>query len=91
MGNFMNTVFTDFGAVTPLLNGADLMCAGIIKDRIDEFPENSPVCIMAIGKTLPYALGIAKISSKEILEVNCGVAVEILHRLGDGLWITEEI
>lgn len=91
LGDVMVTVYTDQGAISPLLNGADLMCAGVKKDDLADFPEGSPVCVVALGKTLPFAIGTAKMSSQELKKAKSGIGIEIIHRLGDGLWLTSEL
>mmetsp|Transcript_20429 Transcript_20429/g.37981 ORF Transcript_20429/g.37981 Transcript_20429/m.37981 type:complete len:183 (-) Transcript_20429:53-601(-) len=90
-GSFMEKITVDIGAVKPLITGAELMCPGILKDGLGDFPANTPVQIMAVGKTLPFAIGITKMSSEDIRETNNGVGVEILHTLGDGLWSTLDL
>ncbi|GBG32271.1 Malignant T-cell-amplified sequence 1-like [Hondaea fermentalgiana] len=85
-GDFMTKVWVDAGAIKPLIGGADLMCPGIRQDKLEDFPADTPVQIMAEGKELPFAVGITKLSAAEIRATNSGIGVEILHSLGDGLW-----
>jgi PUA domain protein len=84
-------IYVDTGAIKPLIGGAELMCPGIRKDLLVEFAADTPVQIMSEGKTLPFAVGITKMSSADIKNSNTGVGVEILHTLGDGLWNTISI
>jgi PUA domain protein len=46
----------------------------------------SPVAIYAEGKEHAMAVGLTKMSTKDIREVNKGVGVENVHYLNDGLW-----
>jgi PUA domain protein len=41
---------------------------------------------MAEGKTHALAIGLTKMSGKEIIEQNKGIAIENIHYLNDGLW-----
>jgi len=87
-GDFMEKVQVDAGAIAPLIGGAALMCRGIQKEHLGDFPADTPVQIMAKGKTLPFAIGISKMSAADIKNVDSGVGIEILHTLADGLWNT---
>jgi len=90
-GDFMPIVQVDTGAIKPLIGGAALMCPGIQKENLGDFEADTPVQIMSLGKKLPFAVGITKMSSDAIKSTNTGVGVEILHTLGDGLWNTPTI
>jgi PUA domain protein len=45
-----------------------------------------PVAIYAEGKEHAMAVGLTKMSTKDMKEINKGVAVENIHYLNDGLW-----
>jgi PUA domain protein len=82
----------DKGAIKHILKGADIMCPGLTSAgaRIDEaLPSNRMVGIFAEGKEHALAIGITKLSTEEIRNVNKGVAVENIHYLNDGLWKLE--
>lgn len=49
--------------------------------------EGVPVAIYAEDKKLAIAVGMTKMSSEEVVEVNKGTAVENYHYLGDELWV----
>ena len=46
----------------------------------------TPVAIYAEGKEHAMAVGLTKLSTKDIKEINKGIAVENVHCLNDGLW-----
>jgi predicted ribosome-associated RNA-binding protein Tma20 len=47
---------------------------------------DAPVAIYAEGKEHAMAVGITKMSTKDMREVNKGIGVDNLHFLTDGLW-----
>lgn len=49
------------------------------------------VIIKAEGKQHAIAVGIMKMSSKDIRKKNKGVGIDVPHFLGDGLFQTNEI
>jgi PUA domain protein len=49
------------------------------------------VAIYAEGKEHAMAVGLTKLSTADIREVNKGVAVELMHHLNDGLWKTTSV
>ena len=53
---------------------------------MEEFKKGDIVSIFANTKSCAYAIGKAAMGSKKILEKGKGVAIEILHKLNDGLW-----
>ena len=78
----------DRGAIKFVMNGADIMCPGFTSEggHLNEAHEDQVVAIMAEGKQHPFAVGLMKLSSARIQEVNKGVGVLNLHFLGDALW-----
>ncbi len=49
-------------------------------------PKGAVVGIYIEGKVHPCAVGVMRMSSEEIVEVNKGHGVENVHYMGDGLW-----
>jgi PUA domain protein len=49
------------------------------------------VAIYAEDKTHALAVGITKMSTKDIAKVNKGIGVDTVHHLNDGLWGTDRI
>lgn len=47
-----------------------------------------PVAIYAEGKEHATAVGLTKMSTSDIRNINKGIGVETLHYLNDGLWKT---
>lgn len=79
----------DVGAIKFVLSGANIMCPGLTSPGAtihDEVDENTPVAIYAEGREQAMAIGITKLSTQQIREVNKGVGVELMHHLNDGLW-----
>jgi len=56
-----------------------------------QVPEGAGVAIYAEGKEHAMAVGLTKLSTADIREVNKGVAVELMHHLNDGLWKTTTV
>jgi len=79
----------DRGAIKFVMQGANIMCPGMTSPggRLPEdLQTNSIVAVMAEGKQHPLALGLTKLSAKEIREQNKGIGVDNIHYLNDGLW-----
>jgi len=85
----MKRLRTDAGAIKFVLSGADIMCPGLTHpDAVihDEADVDEPVAIYAAGKEHAMAIGMMKMSTQEIRDVNQGHGVMTLHTLADGLW-----
>jgi PUA domain protein len=78
----------DKGAIKFILSGANVMCPGLTSPgaRMTKVEPETVVAIMAEGKKLAIAVGVAKMSALQILEQNKGIAIETIHYLNDGLW-----
>jgi len=79
----------DKGAITYVLSGANIMCPGLTSPGgqvPDEIESEKVVTIMAEDKQHALAIGLTKLSGKDIKSVNKGIAVETVHYLNDGLW-----
>ena len=46
----------------------------------------APVAIFAENKEYAIAVGLTKMSTKDIREINKDIGVENVHYLNDGLW-----
>jgi PUA domain protein len=77
-------VYVDDGAVRALLRGADLMAPGI-KQFDETFEEGEVLEIRVLGTSIPFAIGVATVSSSSIAGGK-GLAIKIVHLLKDGLW-----
>lgn len=77
-------ITVDQGAVKAILNGADVMAAGVV--AADKFQKNDFVWVKDELHNTPLAVGIAQMSSAEILGLKSGKAVKCVHRVGDKLW-----
>jgi PUA domain protein len=88
------TYTVDKGAIPYILGGANIMCGGLTSAgaRMDvDLEEGSGIVIMAEGKEHALAVGMLKMSTEGIRSVNKGMAIQVDHFLGDGLFSTEEI
>mmetsp|Transcript_21334 Transcript_21334/g.43296 ORF Transcript_21334/g.43296 Transcript_21334/m.43296 type:complete len:185 (+) Transcript_21334:135-689(+) len=91
------TMRVDAGAIKFVLSGANIMCPGLThKNVVDELAQNeveanSPVTILAEGKENALAIGHTQMSSKDIIAVNKGIGVNVVHTLNDGLWRTAKL
>lgn len=92
--SMMNRMQVDKGAIRFVLGGANIMCPGFTSPGGSlpvELDAEQPVAIYAEGKTHAMAVGITKMSTAQIRSVNRGIAVETVHFLNDGLWVTKVV
>lgn len=83
------TMQVDRGAIKFVLSGANIMCPGLTSPggRVpDEIEAEQVVTIMAEDKQHALAIGLTKLSGKDMKGINKGIAVENIHYLNDGLW-----
>jgi len=87
--DMMPKLRADQGAIKFVLSGANIMCPGLTSPGAtmhDEVEAGAGVAIYAEGKEHAMAVGVTKMSTKEMKEVNKGIGVDNLHYLADGLW-----
>ena len=92
--DMMPKLRVDKGAIKFVFQGANIMCPGLTSPGAqmhDEVEEDTPVAIYAEDKTHALAVGITKMSTKDIAKVNKGIGVDTVHHLNDGLWGTDRI
>ncbi len=77
-------VVVDDGAIKYILNGADVMAAGIV-DADDGISENDAV-VVRDERGMPIAVGIALMNGVEMKEAKKGKAVKNMHHIGDKIW-----
>ncbi|KAK1931444.1 Malignant T-cell-amplified sequence 1 [Phytophthora citrophthora] len=90
----MKQVRADKGAIPFVLSGANVMCPGLTSaggDMPESLEAGTPVAIMAEGKEHAMAIGILTLSTDDIRSKNKGVAIEMVHFLGDDLWTCAHI
>ncbi len=58
---------------------------------LSQVDASTPVAIYAEGKEVAMAVGLTKMSTQEMREVNKGIGVELMHHLNDGLWKTHKM
>lgn len=85
---FLPHMQVDKGAIKFILSGANVMCPGLTSPgaRMTDVQPETVVAIMAEGKQLALGVAVTKMSTTNILEVNKGIALELVHYLNDGLW-----
>ncbi|MBP1908800.1 RNA-binding protein [Methanolobus bombayensis] len=79
-----NVVTVDSGAVRFVVNGADIMCPGIVAAD-DNIMEDDPVIIIEEAHGKPLAVGTALMPGSE-MKGNKGKGVKSIHYVGDKLW-----
>lgn len=82
--NFLKTATIDLPAVRFIVGGADVMRPGIV--ACDDFMERDIVAVVDEKNKKPIAVGIALISSEELLNLDKGKAVKTIHYVGDTIW-----
>lgn len=80
-------VTVDAGAVKFVVNGADIMCPGIV-NADPEISENDLVIITEETHCKPLAIGRALMPGSEMIGKS-GKAVKSIHYVGDDLWNLE--
>lgn len=80
-------VTVDAGAVKFVVNGADIMCPGIVSAD-PEIAANDLVIITEETHGKPLAIGRALIPASEMVGKS-GKAVKSIHHVGDDLWNLE--
>ncbi|MFO7966050.1 MAG: PUA domain-containing protein [Archaeoglobaceae archaeon] len=77
-------VMVDQGAMSFVMNGADVMKPGIV-EADDNIKQDDFVYITVEGKDTPIAIGIALVDAKEMKQGK-GKAIKNLHHLKDKVW-----
>jgi len=80
-----NFVVVDMGAVKFVTNGADVMAPGIV-DAYSGIVEGDQVWVCDERNRKPLAVGIAVMSGEQMVEGDEGVAVKLVHYVGDVVW-----
>ena len=78
-----SVVVVDSGAVSYIVNGADVMAPGIV-DADPDIITGDPVVIVEERHKKPLAVGVALIPGSEMR--GSGKAVKSVHHVGDDLW-----
>ena len=79
------TVVVDMGAVSHIVNGADVMVPGIVSIE-GEFERGDVVVVVDEEKSRAFCVGEALMASREILEAKRGRAIKNVHHARDKLW-----
>lgn len=78
-------VIVDAGAVPFILNGADVMAAGIT-DADEQIKEGDFVFVAEEDYGRPLAIGIALMDGRSMVERPKGKAVKVIHHAKDKIW-----
>ncbi len=81
-------VTVDMGAVSFVINGADIMRPGITSVSPD-VKAGRPVQIVDERHQKPLALGIAQYDAEELMALEKGKGVKTYHYVGDEIWTIE--
>jgi len=84
----------DKGAIKYVVGGAHVMCPGLTSKggcMPDNVPAGVVVAVHAEGKQHAMGVGMTKMSSQQIRELNKDIAIEIYHHLTDGLWKMQQL
>lgn len=78
----------DKGAIKFILSGANVMAPGLISKggKMSEVNENDTVAVIAEDRPSILAVGTMKMSTKDVELTRKGIAIELSHFVGDGLW-----
>ncbi len=84
LGLAKHIVIVDAGAVRFVVNGADIMCPGIVRADF-KIKEGDLVIIKEETHEKPLAIGRALMSGEDMVG-DSGKAIKSLHYVGDKLW-----
>ncbi|KEP63162.1 UNVERIFIED_CONTAM: cell cycle regulator protein [Hammondia hammondi] len=91
--SMMPKMQVDRGAISFVLRGSNIMCPGLTSPggRMENVEAGDVVQVTAEGKLNACAIGIATMSTKQILQDNKGICIENYTYLNDGLWQVPEL
>lgn len=81
-------ITVDSGAVPYVMNGADIMRPGVVGVSPD-IKKDAPCVIAEERHGKPLAIGIALYDAADLLAMEKGKVVKMLHRVGDDVWNLE--
>jgi PUA domain protein len=81
-------ITVDSGAVSYVVNGADVMRPGIV-GIADDIRSGHPVQIVEERHGKPIALGLAQLDAGEMRDRTSGKVVKNIHFVGDEIWNIE--
>jgi PUA domain protein len=77
-------VTVDKGAVSFIINGADVMTPGIID--VDESIRKGEMTWVRNEENTPLAVGIALLDKQDMVKKRKGKAIKNMHHIGDLIW-----
>jgi PUA domain protein len=81
-------IVVDMGAISYVVNGADIMRPGI-KSVTSDVRAGRPVQIVDERHGKPLALGVSLFDAEELLTKEKGKVVKTFHHVGDEIWNIE--
>ena len=87
--SLLKKVQVDKGAIRHLLGGANMMCPGISSAGGDidlSIRQGDIVAIYGEGKKQAIGIGKMAMDASKVLQVKKGVAVQLIHVIGDPFW-----
>ena len=78
-------VMVDMGAVSFVVNGADIMRPGV-QAVTSDIKQNHPVIIVDERYKKPLAIGTALYNAEELMAQTLGKVVKTWHYIGDDIW-----
>lgn len=81
-------IVVDMGAVSYVVNGADIMRPGVV-DTSPDVEAGKPVQIVDERHGKPLALGIALFNAEDLLAQEKGKVARTWHHVGDDIWNLE--
>lgn len=82
--NFLPKVSIDMNAVKFIAGGADVMRPGI--KHSEDFPKDAIISIVDETHKRPLAVGLALLSSDDLMKQEKGRVIKNLHYIGDEAW-----
>ncbi|HWQ64933.1 MAG TPA: RNA-binding protein [Methanospirillum sp.] len=81
-------IVVDMGAVSFVINGADIMRPGV-KSVSPDVKAGRPVQIVDERHGKPLALGIALFDAEDLMAQEKGKVIKTFHHVGDEIWTVE--
>jgi PUA domain protein len=84
LADSLPSAFVDKGAIKFVVSGADVMRPGIL--RLESFSKDDLVAVREAEHNTPLCVGIALLSSEDMLKMERGKAIKNIHHTGDEIW-----
>ncbi|OIR58132.1 MAG: translation machinery-associated protein 20 [Amphiamblys sp. WSBS2006] len=85
--NILPRIFVDDGAIGRVINGANVMCPGILPDEETcAVKKGDVVSVVGVGKEHAISVGVMEMDRCDIKKTETGIAITTVHNIGDALW-----